>query len=618
MYPYDQEPDENLNSLFYDGGSWSVRDRDPEFVLDLTSGEHIGITYNFFSYSEFYGEVRAGEEFLMKGNSRVVKEVSAYLKRGLTPPEDDIFVSIYDVTDSCWVVRDEKFCSPSDVGTSYSWVDHQFKKGHVLEKGKTYRVFWESPGTSYNNKYRLRKITSESLDPPYPKVTYDGLDAYYVTGTTDPPTLTGLGSDIVYSLWLAALRRVPEEYQTIQGAINAANDRDVISVGPGIYYEHISVNKAVTLLGEEAIIDGNGTGSVISVTKDNVEISGFTIQNGYRGIFLSGSIGSTIRNNTLMWHIAAGIELWHCNETIISCNRISNSDHAIYLLFSSCYNTISDNRVINNSQGLPLSWHCNYNTIVGNTVTSNSFAGIVLGGNNNNTIYHNNFINNPDQVYSYNSSNTWDNSAEGNYWSDYTGKDQDGDGIGDTRLPHKGLDYHPLIEPWSTTRIFNIAWGEETYHVTTLCNSTVASFRFNYTLQQISFNVTGPSGTAGFCNVTFPNALLWGDFTVDVDGDSPIDFVRKDNATHISVCFGFEFVGTRKVVIIGEYVIPEFSTWTSMMFTLTALAVALVLYKRNTRVGCNRKTETLNNRKMIILSAYSRAKNQDMTWFNND
>lgn len=579
MYPYDQEPDDNLNSLFYDGSSWSVRDRDPEFMLDLTSEEYIGITYNFFSYAELYGKVRAGEEFLIKGNSCIVKEVSAYLKRGLIPPEDDIFVSIYDVTDSSWIVRDEKFCSPGDVGTSYSWVDHRFKERHVLEKGKTYRVFWESPGTPFAN-YKLRKITSESLDP-YAKVTYDGLDAYYVTGTTDPPTLTVLGSDIVYSLWLATLRRVPEEYQTIQGAINAANDGDVISVGLGEYYEHISVNKPVTLLGKEGtIIDGNGTGIIISVTTDNVKISGFTIQNGYRGIFLSGSIGSTIRNNTLVAHTAAAIELWHSNETMISGNRISSSDHAIWLLFSSCGNTISDNVLTNNSQGLPLSWNCNGNTIVGNTVTSNSFAGIVLGGNNDNIIYHNNFINNLDQVYSYNSSNTWDNEAEGNYWSDYAGKDQDGDGIGDTRLPHKGLDYHPLMEPWSTTRVFDISWGNETYRVTTLCNSTLASFRFNYTLKQISFNVTGPSGTAGFCNVTFPNTLLWGDFTVHVDGAPPTDLVRKDNATHISVCFGFEFLSTRKVVITGEYVVPEFSTWVSMLFTLIVLAVALMLYKR--------------------------------------
>jgi hypothetical protein len=42
-------------------------------------------------------------------------------------------------------------------------------------------------------------------------------------------------------------------------------------------------------------------------------------------------------------------------------------------------------------------------------------------------------------------SNFWDNGYEGNYWSNYNGTDLDGDGIGDTKLPWEGVDYHPLM-----------------------------------------------------------------------------------------------------------------------------------------------------------------------------
>ena len=42
----------------------------------------------------------------------------------------------------------------------------------------------------------------------------------------------------------------------------------------------------------------------------------------------------------------------------------------------------------------------------------------------------------------------WDNGAEGNYWSDYAGEDLDGDGIGDTLLPHQGIDNYPLMRPY--------------------------------------------------------------------------------------------------------------------------------------------------------------------------
>ena len=352
---------------------------------------------------------------------------------------------------------------------------------------------------------------------------------------------------------------IPEDYPSIQEAINAAKDGDIISVAAGKYYEHVSVNKAVVLLGKGATIDGNGTGDVISVTKDDVEIRGFTIQNGYRGIFLSRSIGSTIRSNTLISHTGAAIELWYSNRIIINSNNVSNSNHAIYLLFSSCGNTIRNNTLKYNSQGIALSWHCDANAIIGNTVTSNSFAGIALGGNNNNTIYHNNLINNPEHVYSHNSSNAWDNGAEGNYWSDYKGRDQNGDGMGDTRLPHKGFDYHPLMEPWSMTKVFDIDWGKETYHITTLCNSTVASFNFSETLKQISFKVTGPSGTVGFCNVTIPKNLIWADspdaWLIEVDGTKKTSTIVED-ATHTYLYFKYTY-STRLIKITGTSAIMD-------------------------------------------------------------
>ena len=39
----------------------------------------------------------------------------------------------------------------------------------------------------------------------------------------------------------SAIIEVPDDYPTIQEAINVAEDNDVISISPGIYYESISV-----------------------------------------------------------------------------------------------------------------------------------------------------------------------------------------------------------------------------------------------------------------------------------------------------------------------------------------------------------------------------------------
>jgi pectin methylesterase-like acyl-CoA thioesterase len=82
-------------------------------------------------------------------------------------------------------------------------------------------------------------------------------------------------------------------YLTIQGAINAPEmvNGNEIFVASGTYYESITVNKSVSIVGEDrssTIIDGNGAIKVIYVTADNVEIRNFTVQNGTFGLWLDG------------------------------------------------------------------------------------------------------------------------------------------------------------------------------------------------------------------------------------------------------------------------------------------------------------------------------------------
>ena len=76
---------------------------------------------------------------------------------------------------------------------------------------------------------------------------------------------------------------VPDDYPTIQEAVDAANSDDTVFVRNGTYFENVVVNKSIELIGEQmetTVIDGNGTGSVIKVIVNRVNINGFTIQNG--------------------------------------------------------------------------------------------------------------------------------------------------------------------------------------------------------------------------------------------------------------------------------------------------------------------------------------------------
>jgi len=89
--------------------------------------------------------------------------------------------------------------------------------------------------------------------------------------------------------------KVPDDYPTIQAAIDAADDGDTVLVAGGTYSENLSIIKGITLSGgwDDAftdrkpgmsVIDGNALGRVISVTcavsDTQVIIDGFTIQNG--------------------------------------------------------------------------------------------------------------------------------------------------------------------------------------------------------------------------------------------------------------------------------------------------------------------------------------------------
>ena len=93
----------------------------------------------------------------------------------------------------------------------------------------------------------------------------------------------------------AEVINVPDDFETIQAAINAAEVGDTILVHPGTYVENIRylgkdivVGSLMLTIGDEAyidstIIDGNENGSVVTfyerVTAD-AKLTGFTIQNG--------------------------------------------------------------------------------------------------------------------------------------------------------------------------------------------------------------------------------------------------------------------------------------------------------------------------------------------------
>jgi len=92
-----------------------------------------------------------------------------------------------------------------------------------------------------------------------------------------------------------------------------------------------------------------------------------------------------------------------------------------------------------------------FNTTVTNCNIRKNECGFLISSGENNSIYNNSFIDNDIQVYDSNT-NYWYNKQikEGNYWDDYTGEDNDGDGIGDSPYHINGgnnFDLFPLMNP---------------------------------------------------------------------------------------------------------------------------------------------------------------------------
>jgi parallel beta-helix repeat protein len=246
-----------------------------------------------------------------------------------------------------------------------------------------------------------------------------------------------------YPTWISTVHNINTtyNYDTIQAAIDSAltMDGNTILVDTGIYREHVVVSKTLSIVGADSIntvIDGNGTGTVISVKAYNVKVQSFTIRNGSE----------------------SGVSLISKNYAQIQNNKITNNYCGINV--SSSYNMIFSNEITSN-QYFGVLITSGSSTIFENNITSNKY-GICVNSSqvsNSNLIYHNN-LNNTYQAVTSEAAGLWDVGypAGGNYWSDYYGIDlytgpfqneTGNDGIGDTPyvIDADNRDRYPLMNP---------------------------------------------------------------------------------------------------------------------------------------------------------------------------
>ncbi|MEA2054528.1 MAG: NosD domain-containing protein [Candidatus Thermoplasmatota archaeon] len=192
------------------------------------------------------------------------------------------------------------------------------------------------------------------------------------------------------------------DYTTIQSAIDNASDGDTIFVFNGIYYENVIVNKPINLIGENrdaTVIDSNGTGDVVNVTADQVNISKFTIRNGSNGIVVSSG-NNTISNCNISNNSNSGIMLNHSNNNTIVDNDISSNGVGIRVSTSSSNNIGNCSIFDNMDDGISLTNSAN-NTLINNLVWRNADGIMIFSSSDNNDIINNNISNNGFGLYLY-------------------------------------------------------------------------------------------------------------------------------------------------------------------------------------------------------------------------
>ncbi|HOP07332.1 MAG TPA: NosD domain-containing protein [candidate division Zixibacteria bacterium] len=308
---------------------------------------------------------------------------------------------------------------------------------------------------------------------------------------------------------LADIINVPDDYATVQGGINAANDDDTVLVAAGTYEERVEIDKKITLRGVArnfVTITGGMPYNTVTIRHDSVVVENLSIEDGGGYVYT--------------WGESAGLMIADADYCRVEYCQVANNEGIGIAISAASHNLIRHCVVVANTTGILFqtyavdsteTWDCDYNEIISNVIAQCTDAGIrvdhnsylvehsVIRGNyitycsgpaislitsneneicynhlyynthpgitlshcmcggNNNSIHHNSFVQNG--LYSDDIQATDDGSLteywysqgelEGNYWYNYTGVDADSNGIGDTPYEIGGdggvVDPYPLM-----------------------------------------------------------------------------------------------------------------------------------------------------------------------------
>lgn len=235
-------------------------------------------------------------------------------------------------------------------------------------------------------------------------------------------------------------------FNSIQAAINDANESDIIEVYSGDYHENIEINKRISINGsgaESTDIIGCSNKNTVKIKADYINLSGFSIDNTYGAdtkhhcIYIEAASHCNIIENVLE-NGENGLYILASTDNIISQNTFQNNINKGVLISNSDENIFNQNVIMNNGDGILLQ-SSDSNQVNENNITNNNYGIYLTANSQNNLFYKNDFDNNYPNAYDA-GSNAWSKNQQGNYWDDYQDYDNNDDGIGDSAYDIEGGD----------------------------------------------------------------------------------------------------------------------------------------------------------------------------------
>jgi len=374
------------------------------------------------------------------------------------------------------------------------------------------------------------------------------------------------------------------------------------SVLVGVYTQdlggyNITIRNSLFLSSQEGYGITVPSATFLSLTNDTFSYNlvgiGVGCPQSTRNIAISG--------NTVLYPIKSGISTGACSSNIpvlVSDNTVVGA----WGLGIAATNgeTITGNNITESHTPLIVN---SANVIVNNTI-SNSFVALSIYQGSGNTVYHNNFINDSffpgsccSGIADSGGQNIWAQNGEGNYWSNYAGKDSNLDGIGDTPLVigNGEQDSYPFMQPngWLTK-----------FHLTLDTNLPASTaFQINGT----SFSVS-QGGTANLRLGYFATYSFGLPQTVQLANGSTLNFSRwADGVTSATRTLKLSGNSTLEAVyVLGASTtttaassssttttpIPEFpvqSLITTLAFSITA---AVMLFARSQKRNMDSRSQS--------------------------